>query len=325
MSKKILSLLFFSYQCTERLHSYPYYSKSADNIERTQECTYASENDSWQDTSWHQRLWGAIERNEAWCGRPTRSRASCSTTCQVRAVRPDWSRIVTELTCTGRAYAVSGNRVPERCGAVGRQAETCLCTRSNGLCRVWVIWWRCHSRASVASEEWEIREIAVAQQTILILRDSVADMLGGADLWGATFQGLDLIQLADWYRMPNPIKELFVGNDPDILLCLSPIQKSIDHLDSRVTRVNSRIGRGKMDRVSVKTNGLTHSIVMCRKSALHICKSRWIIDGRSTIGSIEPRVHQVHTSSAKAIEESIHGDLPEARKNRLSLTYARHG
>ena len=66
-----------------------------------------------------------------------------------------------------------------------------------------------------ASKEGEIREIAAIQQTVLILRDPIADLLGGADLRGGTFQGFDLIELADRHGMLDPVEELLVGNDPN--------------------------------------------------------------------------------------------------------------
>jgi len=72
--------------------------------------------------------------------------------------------------------------------------------------------------------------------------------------------------------MPDPVKELLVRNDPDVRLLLSPIQEVVNHLDGGVGRIDSGIGRGKMDGMGVQSNGLTHVGVMRSERILHVSK-----------------------------------------------------
>jgi len=123
-----------------------------------------------------------------------------------------------------------------------------------------------------------------------------------------------------------------------ILLLLSPIEKSVDHVDSGLWDLNAWVRPGQVNRVGIETDGLAVSIVMSGKSGLHVLECSGIIDGSGAVGaiagsrgirhqstfwqplkSLQPRIHQMGATIASLIEEGIHRDFPEPRKFGFTL------
>lgn len=74
---------------------------------------------------------------------------------------------------------------------------------------------RNEERRAYASVEWEVRECAVTQKPVLVLRDAVADLERSVDLRGCALEGLYLVELRDGHGVSHPVEELLVGDDPD--------------------------------------------------------------------------------------------------------------
>lgn len=127
-----------------------------------------------------------------------------------------------------------------------------------------------------------------------------------------------------------------------ILLLLSPIEKSVDHVDSGLWDLNAWVRPGQVNRVGIETDGLAVSIVMSGKSGLHVLECSGVIDSSGTVGaiagnreirhqptfwqplkSLQPRIHQMGARITPLIEEGIHRDFPEPRK--FGLTPANTG
>jgi hypothetical protein len=66
----------------------------------------------------------------------------------------------------------------------------------------------------------EIREITTIQQALLILWNPIADLPTRVHLRRSTPERADLVELGDWHRVLDPVKELFVGDNPDCLIGL---------------------------------------------------------------------------------------------------------
>lgn len=62
--------------------------------------------------------------------------------------------------------------------------------------------------ATHASEEGEVREVAVTEQTGLVLRDTVADLGRRVDLWSRALERVQGVQLRGRNRVADPVDEL---------------------------------------------------------------------------------------------------------------------
>ena len=74
-----------------------------------------------------------------------------------------------------------------------------------------------------------------------------------------------------------------------ILLFLSPIEESVDHVDSGLRDPNTWVGLGQVNRMGIKTNGLSVSVVMSSESGLHIVERGTVIGDIKTVGLITKR------------------------------------
>jgi hypothetical protein len=96
-------------------------------------------------------------------------------------------------------------------------------------------------RTTHASEEREVGEVTLLQETRLILRNTIAYLKRRINLRSGALQRLEGIELRDRHGVLDPSKKLLVRNDPNILLLLDPIQELIYHLDSAIGWANTRI------------------------------------------------------------------------------------
>jgi len=88
-----------------------------------------------------------------------------------------------------------------------------------------------------------------------------------------------------------------------------------------------------VNRVGIKTDGLSISVVMGSKSGLHVVERGSVIGSMGTVGlitkrrgfryqsmssqplqNLQPRVHQMRTTNALIVEEGIHWNLPKSRE-----------
>ena len=74
-----------------------------------------------------------------------------------------------------------------------------------------------------ASVEGEVRECAVVEQAVFVLRDTIADLHGRVDLWRRALEAVERVELRGWHRVAHPVQKLQVRNDPYVLLLLSPV------------------------------------------------------------------------------------------------------
>jgi len=95
--------------------------------------------------------------------------------------------------------------------------------------------------------------------------------------------------------------------------------------------------------MGVETDGLTVPVIMSGKSGLHVVECGTVIYGGATVGfipesrgfsyqsmisrspmSLQPRIHQMGSSSTPPVEEGIHRNLPEPWKFGFALANTRH-
>jgi hypothetical protein len=74
-----------------------------------------------------------------------------------------------------------------------------------------------HTHAGIKRE---IREITTIQQTLLILWNPITDLPTRVHLRRGTPERADLVELGNRHRVLDPVKELFVGDNPDYLIGL---------------------------------------------------------------------------------------------------------
>lgn len=70
-------------------------------------------------------------------------------------------------------------------------------------------------RGTYAGEEWEVREVAVREEAILVLGHSVTNLLRGIDLGSRALEGVNTGKLRNGDGVFNPSEELLIRYDPD--------------------------------------------------------------------------------------------------------------
>ena len=75
-----------------------------------------------------------------------------------------------------------------------------------------------------------------------------------------------------------------------------------------------------MNRVSIETERLAVRVVVSGESVFHVLQCSSVVHLALTVGSVEPRVHEMDTVNATVVEHRVHGHLPEA--GQLGLTLA---
>lgn len=70
-------------------------------------------------------------------------------------------------------------------------------------------------RDTYASMERRIGKRARLEKAVLVLFDSVTDLLGRIDLWYRAVQRRKRVELGNRHGMTDPIEELLVRHDPD--------------------------------------------------------------------------------------------------------------
>lgn len=108
------------------------------------------------------------------------------------------------------------------------------------------------------------------EQSLLIVRYTVTYLQRRVDLRTGAFERSEGVELRDRDGVSHPGEELFVGDDPDILLFLSPVQESVNHIDRGFRRIDTRISGGSVDGVSVEPNRLPITIIVSSERILHI-------------------------------------------------------
>jgi hypothetical protein len=123
----------------------------------------------------------------------------------------DGTRVIREGAGRRGADALAIDRVPERRRAVRRQAEA---RGGAGLLgRVRVRRARLLGRAAVAGHEGEVGEAAVLEETLLLVRHAVADVV--LDVRGRALEAVEVVEVGDLRRALHPLEQLLIGDDPD--------------------------------------------------------------------------------------------------------------
>jgi hypothetical protein len=119
------------------------------------------------------------------------------------------SGVICKGTGGRSADTLALNGVPERRGTVGRDTVTFL---TGCLRRVWLRRCRLFRRATVTRVEWEVRECALLEKTILVLGYTVANL--GVYVRSGALEAIEVVQVINFGGVLHPLEELLVGNDP---------------------------------------------------------------------------------------------------------------
>lgn len=150
-------------------------------------------------------------------------------------------------------------------------------------------------------------------QQVVVGLEPVANVL--LNVGRLALERVERVELARGYRVLHPRNQLLVADNPHVLHVGgsgSPVEELVEHVDLVDRILETGIASGEMDRVRVDTERLSLAIVMIGESVLHPGKHV------GSVGSVEPRVHEMGTRSSTLVKDGIHRNLPEAGQLRLS-------